>query len=112
LNQILAKQHSKLGILSTRKAVTSTVIFYDSIPTILSHHSNDSLDQYNQSPTPNLVRAYHNGGTFGLPEVKDVTREIAEWERNHANDLWRLVVLVKGIIRVVRENGGNAVPLW
>ncbi|KAJ5836389.1 hypothetical protein N7447_002415, partial [Penicillium robsamsonii] len=69
----------------------------------------DVLPQLWVSQTPNLVRAYHSGGTFGLPEVKDVTREIAEWERNHGNDLWRLVVLIKGIMRVVGENGGNAV---
>ncbi|KAJ5858279.1 hypothetical protein N7534_003556 [Penicillium rubens] len=82
------------------------------IKTRVSHkpfNIQEVLPQLWVSQTPNLVRAYHNGGTFGLPEVKDVTREIAEWERNHANDLWRLVVLVKGIIRVVRENGGNAV---
>lgn len=82
------------------------------IKTRVSHkpfNIQEVLPQLWVSQTPNLVRAYHNGGTFGLPEVKDVTREIAEWERNHANDLWRLIVLVKEIIRVVRENGGNAV---
>ncbi|KAL2838654.1 hypothetical protein BJX68DRAFT_259135 [Aspergillus pseudodeflectus] len=40
------------------------------------------------SQTPNLVRAYHNGGLFRPPEVEDVTREITP---------------------VVRDNGGNAV---
>jgi hypothetical protein len=82
------------------------------IKTRVSHkpfNIQDVLPQLWVSQTPNLVRAYHNGGTFGLPEVKDVTCEIAEWERNHASDLWRLVVLVKGIMSVVRENGGNAV---
>ncbi|KXG54471.1 uncharacterized protein PGRI_076150 [Penicillium griseofulvum] len=82
------------------------------IKTRVSHkpiNIQEVLPQLWVSQTPNVVCAYHNGGTFGLPEVKNVTREIAEWERNHANDLWRLVVLVKGIIRVVRENGGNAV---
>ncbi|KGO70399.1 hypothetical protein PITC_015120 [Penicillium italicum] len=81
------------------------------IKTRVSHkpfNMQDVLPQLWVSQTPNLVRAYHNGGTFGLPEVKDVTREIADRERNHANDLRRLVVLVKEIIRVVRENGGNA----
>jgi hypothetical protein len=82
------------------------------IKTRVSHkpiNIQDVLPQLWVSQTPNLVCAYHNGGTFGLPEVKNVTREIAEWERNHANDLWRLIVLVRRAIRVVRENGGNAV---
>lgn len=69
----------------------------------------DVLPQLWVSQTPNLVRAYHNRGSFQPPEVKDVTREIAEWERNNADDLRRLVELVKEIIRVVRENGGTAV---
>ncbi|KAJ0419764.1 hypothetical protein BJY00DRAFT_301970 [Aspergillus carlsbadensis] len=59
--------------------------------------------------TPNLVRAYHNGGLFGPPEVEDVTREIAKWEEDHGNDLMGLAMLIKEIIRVVRDNGGNAV---
>ncbi|EEQ35705.1 hypothetical protein McanMca71_007571 [Microsporum canis] len=82
------------------------------IKTRVSHKPIDIqevLPQLWVSQTPNLVRAYHSGGIFGPPEVKDVTREIAEWEECHADDLWRLVVLVKEIIRVVRENEGNAV---
>ncbi|KAJ5159328.1 uncharacterized protein N7500_008979 [Penicillium coprophilum] len=67
------------------------------------------LPQLWVSQTPNLVRAYHHGGTFRLPEVKNVTRELAEWELLHADDLARLVLLIKAITKVVRENGGNAV---
>ncbi|KAJ5542152.1 hypothetical protein N7535_004575 [Penicillium sp. DV-2018c] len=67
------------------------------------------LPQLWASQTPNLVRAYHRGGIFEPPEVQDVTRDIAEWEKSHAKDLWSLVVLVKEIIKVVRENNGNAV---
>ncbi|KAL2784240.1 hypothetical protein BJX66DRAFT_330128 [Aspergillus keveii] len=52
------------------------------------------LPQLWVSQTPNLVRAYHNGGLFGPLEVEDVT--------------W-LAMLIKEIIRVVRDNGGNAV---
>ncbi|GKZ88093.1 hypothetical protein AnigIFM59636_007053 [Aspergillus niger] len=67
------------------------------------------LPQLWVSQTPNLVRAYHNGGLFGPPEVEDVTREIAKWEEDHGNDLMGLAMLIKKIIRVVRDNGGNAV---
>ncbi|KAE8406753.1 hypothetical protein BDV37DRAFT_269785 [Aspergillus pseudonomiae] len=50
------------------------------------------------SQTPNLVRAYHKGGLFEPPEEED-----------HASDLRGLVILIKEIIRVARENDGNAV---
>lgn len=82
------------------------------IKTRVSHkHINiqEVLPQLWVSQTPNLVYAYHNGGIFGPPEVKDVTYEIAKWEENHANDLRRLAVLVKDIIKVVRDNEGSAV---
>ncbi|RMZ38805.1 hypothetical protein CA14_003141 [Aspergillus flavus] len=61
------------------------------------------------SQTPNLVRAYHKGGLFEPPEVEAVTREITKWEEDHASDLRGLVILIKEIIRVARENDGNAV---
>ncbi|KAL2837333.1 hypothetical protein BJY01DRAFT_258390 [Aspergillus pseudoustus] len=71
-------------------------------------HIHEVLPQLWVSQTPNLVRAYHKGGLFGQPEVEDVTREMAKWEEDHANDLTRLAILIKEIIRVVRDNGGNA----
>jgi hypothetical protein len=68
------------------------------------------LPQLWASQTPNLVRAYyHKDGLFAPPEVEDVTREITKWEEDHADDLRRLVLLIKEIIRVVTENGRNAV---
>ncbi|KAJ6032748.1 hypothetical protein N7540_003480 [Penicillium herquei] len=60
------------------------------------------------SQTPNLVRAYHSRGTFQIPEVEDVTQQTAEWEENHADNIGRLLLLTRKIIKVVRENGGNA----
>ncbi|KOC14833.1 hypothetical protein AFLA70_201g001950 [Aspergillus flavus AF70] len=67
------------------------------------------LPQLWVSQTPNLVRAYHKGGLFEPPEVEAVTREITKWEEDHASDLRGLVILIKEIIRVARENDGNAV---
>ncbi|EGC45398.1 conserved hypothetical protein [Histoplasma capsulatum var. duboisii H88] len=67
------------------------------------------LPQLWVSQTPNLVRAYHRDGVFGPPKVEDVTRELAKWEEGHSSDLRALVILIKEIIRAVRENGGNAV---
>lgn len=105
-----ARLKSKLVVQEKGKKVpiSSTL----EIKTRVSHkpfNIQEVLPQLWVSQTPNLVRAYHNRGTFAPPEVKDVTREIAEWERDHVDDLWRLVVLVKEIIRAVRENGRNAV---
>jgi hypothetical protein len=61
------------------------------------------------SQTPNLVRAYHKSGVFAPPKVEDVTREIAQWERSHVDDLRKLVALIKEIFKVARENDGNVV---
>ena len=73
---------SKLVIQEEGKPVSikSTI----EIKTRVSHKLIDIqevLPQLWVSETPNLVRAYHNGGIFGPPEVKDVTHEIAEWEK-------------------------------
>lgn len=67
------------------------------------------LPQLWVSQTPNIVRAYHRNGWFGRPKVEDMTLEIKRWEENHQEDLRRLAALIKKIIKVVRENGGNAV---
>ncbi|PYH76428.1 hypothetical protein BO82DRAFT_359142 [Aspergillus uvarum CBS 121591] len=67
------------------------------------------LPQLWVSQTPNLVRAYHKGGVFRPPDVEDVTLEISDWEKDHADDLGRLVKLIKDIIEVVKENEGSAV---
>lgn len=67
------------------------------------------LPQLWVSQTPNIVRAYHRNGWFGRPKVEDMTLEIKQWEENHQEDLRRLAALIKRIIKVVRENGGNAV---
>jgi len=60
------------------------------------------------SQTPKLVRAYHNKGTFGRPEVEDVAAEIKIWEEASQGDLKMLVALINRIIDVVRGVGGNA----
>ncbi|PYH99221.1 hypothetical protein BO71DRAFT_446687 [Aspergillus ellipticus CBS 707.79] len=67
------------------------------------------LPQLWVSQTPNLVRAYYKGGVFRPPDVEDVTLEISDWEKDHADDLGRLVKLIKDIIEVVKENEGSAV---
>ncbi|RAL06614.1 uncharacterized protein BO97DRAFT_409528 [Aspergillus homomorphus CBS 101889] len=67
------------------------------------------LPQLWVSQTTNLVRAYHKGGVFYPPDVEDATLEINNWEKVHANDLQMLVLLIKDIIKVVRENDGSAV---
>ncbi|KAJ5720197.1 hypothetical protein N7493_007075 [Penicillium malachiteum] len=67
------------------------------------------LPQLWVSQTPNLVRAYHRRGTFEVPKVEDVTKATAEWEKSHDKDIGRLILLIKEIIKVLKENGGKAV---
>ena len=60
------------------------------------------------SQTPKLVRAYHDKGVFLDPKVEDVAAQIKGWEgRNQAN-LTKLAVLIRKIIAVVKDSGGNA----
>ncbi|KFZ25509.1 hypothetical protein V502_00013 [Pseudogymnoascus sp. VKM F-4520 (FW-2644)] len=39
------------------------------------------------SQTPKLVRAYHNRGTFPVPEVENVAADIKTWEEGNQRDL-------------------------
>ena len=61
------------------------------------------------SQTPKLVRAYHQNGTFRSPVVEDVAAVIKTWEERKQNDLRKLAALIRKIISLVKECGGNAV---
>jgi hypothetical protein len=61
------------------------------------------------SQTPKLVRASHQNGTFQRPVVEDVTAQIKSWEERKQNDLRKLAALIRRIINLVKECGGNAV---
>ena len=61
------------------------------------------------SQTPKLVRAYHQNGTFQTPVVEDVVAVIKSWEERKQNDLRKLAALIRKIINLVKECGGNAV---
>jgi hypothetical protein len=61
------------------------------------------------SQTPKLVRAYHQNGTFQRPVVEDVAAVIKSWEERKQNDLRKLAALIRKIINLVKECGGNAV---
>lgn len=67
------------------------------------------LSQLWVSQIPNLVRAYQRHAICKPPEIQDVALDIAEWECDHYDDLQRLIALVKLIVRVAREHGGNIV---
>ncbi|KAL5349543.1 hypothetical protein ACLOAV_005838 [Pseudogymnoascus australis] len=61
------------------------------------------------SQTPKLVRAYHQRGTFQVPEVEDVAADIKTWEEDNQRDLRKLAALISEIIDVVKGCGGNAI---
>lgn len=67
------------------------------------------LPQMWVSQTPNLVRAYHQNGWFEQPKVEDISSEIRKWEEDHQSDLKKLAALMKKIIKMVKESGGDAV---
>ena len=61
------------------------------------------------SQTPKLVRAYHKNGTFQRPVVEDVAAEVKNWEKRKQNDLRVLAALIRKIIHLAKDVGGNAV---
>lgn len=61
------------------------------------------------SQTLKLVRAYHQKGIFQEPKVEDVAAQIKAWEERNQTDLRKLAALIKHIIKVAKEGGGNAV---
>ncbi|PKS13142.1 hypothetical protein jhhlp_000484 [Lomentospora prolificans] len=67
---------------------------------------NDIAAQLWMSQTPNLVRAYHRGGTFSNPEVEDVTAKLNRWEKDNRSHLKRLAALIGRILTLVRKDGG------
>lgn len=61
------------------------------------------------SQTPKLVRSYHQNGTFQRLVVKDVAAVIKSWEERKQDKLRALAALIRKIINLVKECGGNAV---
>jgi hypothetical protein len=80
------------------------------IKTRVSHRpiTVEVLPQLWISQTPNPVRAYHKNGLFQPPRVENLTPEIRKWEEGHQPDLSTLAMVMKKIIKVVRESGGSA----
>lgn len=61
------------------------------------------------SQTPRLVLAYHDNGYFKVPEVEDLTAKLKKWEEDHQDDLRKLAVLIRKIIKTVKACGGKAI---
>lgn len=57
------------------------------------------------SQTPQLVRAYHERGKFGVPEVEDVASKIRDWEERNQSNLAKLGALIANIIEQTKESG-------
>ncbi|KAK7214109.1 hypothetical protein V2G26_021287 [Clonostachys chloroleuca] len=60
------------------------------------------------SQTPNLVRAYHDRGTFVEPIVEDVSYNIRRWEATNQSDLMKLGGLIEQIVQFAKNFGGKA----
>jgi hypothetical protein len=57
------------------------------------------------SQTPKLVRAYHERGRFGVPEVENVASKIKFWEEKNQSNLAILGALIANIIDQTKEYG-------
>ncbi|KUJ14617.1 uncharacterized protein LY89DRAFT_708353 [Mollisia scopiformis] len=96
---------STLGALSLSPANSSPGLVVPleltlEIKTRVSHKSLDIQE---------LVRAYHQNGTFQRPVVEDVAAVIKIWEERKQNELRILAALIRKIINLVKECGGNAI---
>lgn len=60
------------------------------------------------SQTPNLVRAYHERGSFQKPQVENVAAQIQQWETSQQSSLGKLGWLMKRITALAKECGGRA----
>ncbi|EJP61688.1 geranylgeranyl pyrophosphate synthetase [Beauveria bassiana ARSEF 2860] len=60
------------------------------------------------SQTPNLVRAYHDRGTFQKPQVENVAARIRQWEADNEPGLRKLAWLIRRITALAKECGGKA----
>jgi hypothetical protein len=82
------------------------------IRTRVSHNPlnmNEIIPQLWVSQTPKLVRAYHQKGVFQKPVVEDAATIIKSWEEDNQDDLRQLAALIRKIINLVKECGGNAI---
>lgn len=54
---------------------------------------------------PNFIVAYHDGfGLFTDIQIQDVKPRVADWEKNNANAIHRLTVLLKKLIEVAKAD--------
>lgn len=54
-----------------------------------------------------MLACYHSG-LFQRPVVKDISNDVEAWEKENKDTIMRLAALIKLIISLVRELGGNA----
>jgi len=65
------------------------------------------------SQTPNLVVGYHRNGVFDNVQLRDMTKEIRQWEMTNQKELCKLACLMAKIIGTVKQNGGrNAIVTY
>ncbi|KAK3301719.1 uncharacterized protein B0T15DRAFT_441815 [Chaetomium strumarium] len=80
------------------------------IKTRASHRALDMADVSPQlwiSQTPRLVVGYHRRGVFDDVRLRDMTRDLAQWETRNQKHLSMLAGLLKKIIDVVGSGSGD-----
>lgn len=106
---VIAGVGSKLEIQNEGKETPDNSVL--EIKTRVSHKPiaiNEIAPQLWVSQTPMLVRAYHNRGTFNIPQVEDMTDKIQKWEDANQVDLRRLAALIAKLASIVKQGGGKA----
>lgn len=100
------KMASGLAIMRSRNKTDVGVSSTLEIKTCAASRSLDMagvLPQLWISQTPKLAVGYHRRGVFENVRVRDMTREILQWEAANQGDLKKLAGLLAEIIRVVKR---------
>lgn len=66
------------------------------------------LDRLWVRQIPNFIMAYHQHGNFNDIEVKDVRKQILQWENDHVDELRVLSALVAEIVSYARHHPDEA----
>ncbi|KAK4235396.1 hypothetical protein C8A03DRAFT_46466 [Achaetomium macrosporum] len=105
---IAIKYPGVVGIEAQGRAVDLSTTL--EIKTRASHRVLDMAEVSPQlwiSQTPRLVVGYHRRGLFDDVQLRDMARELAQWETRNQKHLSMLAGLLNKIINVVKSSGGD-----
>jgi hypothetical protein len=105
---------TKLNVRRAGEAVSQDLVFDIKTRSVRKKHENtldEELPRMWTAQITKFVLAYHTSGVFDEIEVKDVRKDVEEWERTHNKELSKLAALMHNIIAQVRRTPGAKLEL-